>query len=144
MIQDIKNHVKRVKYLFTLEQDFELAHPIFEGITFIAPFVMIAAGKLIIKEGYSWDGNTPQFKVFGLVRIGTPNGRINPETGKPKTYYASLVHDALYQYFPYHGISRKAIDDLYYEMLKQADFKGAGVYHKAVRAFGGIFIALTR
>ena len=60
MIQDIKKHVKRLKYVFTLEQDFELQHPIFEGVTFMAPFVMIAAGKLHIKAGYSWDGNTPQ------------------------------------------------------------------------------------
>lgn len=144
MLQEIKKHVKRVKYLFTLEADFEISHPIFENVTFMGDFVMIAGGKLYIKAGYSWDGNTPQFKLFGLVRIGTPNGRINPETGKPKTYYASLVHDALYQYFPKHEISRKAIDDLYFEMLKQADFKGAGVYHKAVRALGGIYIALTR
>jgi hypothetical protein len=133
-------HIRVLKYLFTLEEDFELPHEIFKGITFFAPFVSIAAGTLTVKKGYSWDGNTPQFKYKDVIRFGVPNGSIHPETGKPRTYYASLVHDALYQYFPHHGIDRKSIDLLYLEMLRQSGFKAAGLYYRAVRLFGGIFV----
>ena len=136
-------NITRQKYVFTLEQDFEFRHEIFTGVNFISPFLQFYGGMCFIPAGYSWDGCTPKFKVGGIT-IGTPDGSIHPETGKPRTYYASLVHDALYQYFPSHGISRKAIDDLFLEMLRMSGFRSAGLYHRMVRWFGGVFIALTR
>jgi hypothetical protein len=98
-------------------------------------------GYLTIKEGYAWDGCTPKICVFGRV-IGTPDGRIG-EDGKPITWKASLVHDALYQFIELHKIPRKEIDALFLENLRSVDFKFARLYYAAVRMFGGIFISLT-
>ena len=58
-------------------------------------------GKIFINgsrlNGYAWDGCTPKFEFLDFV-IGTPDGRLDYLTEKPITYYASLVHDAIYQY----------------------------------------------
>ncbi len=91
---------------------------------------------------YAWDGCTPKLCVFGRV-IGTPDGRIGAD-GRPITWKASLVHDALYQFIQYHKIPRKQIDDLFLANLREADFQAAWLYWAAVRTFGGIFIAVTR
>jgi hypothetical protein len=133
----------RVKYLFTLDESFTYQSDIY-GYRFEAPFLSVYEDGLIyIPAGYSWDGNSLKFCLVGRV-VGTPDGRIDPRTGKPVTYYASLVHDALYQYILAHKIPRKQIDDLYLKMLREAEFKSAGLYYRAVRLFGGIFIKLTR
>ncbi len=57
---------------------------------------------------------------------------------KPKTYYASLVHDALYQYLDTIPIPRKEIDRVFLEMLKETAFPLAFLYYIAVRIFGGV------
>ena len=62
-------------------------------------------GRLIIPREYTWDGCTPKFSILDIFVIGTPDGIKNINTGKPKTYFASLVHDVLYQYFRWHEIS---------------------------------------
>lgn len=144
MIKNLTRHINREKYIFTLEQDFEFKHQLFMNVNFNSEWLQIFGGVIFIPKGYSWDGCTPKIKIAGKLVIGTPDGEIHPETGKPRTYYASLVHDALYQYFPQHGISRKDIDSLFLDMLRMSGFKSAGLYHRAVRWFGGIFIALTR
>ena len=144
MIKNLTRHVTREKYIFTLEQDFEMTHELFSGVIFRSKYLQIYDGQLFIPAGYSWDGCTPKLRIGGKLVIGTPDGQIHPETGKPRTYYASLVHDALYQFSPKHGIPRKQIDDLFLEMLRMSGFRSAGLYHRAVRWFGGVFIALTR
>ncbi len=97
-------------------------------------------GQITINKGYCWDGCSPKHKFFDLILFGTPDGIINVNTGKPKTYYASMVHDALYQFmdspgFPY---SRLDADTIFYQLLCKADFKPALIYYYAVRAFGRI------
>lgn len=68
-----------------------------------------------------------------MLVIETPDGIIDYMTGKAKAYYASLVHDALYQY----SIGeRKNADDLFYTMLKTARFMPAKIYYLAVKWFG--------
>lgn len=95
-------------------------------------------GEMTIFPGYAWDGCTPNFSILGLFFIGTPDGHTYYATGKPITYYASLVHDALYQFRPV-GTTRKDADDLFYEILKKSQFQLAYVYYKAVRIFGRFF-----
>ena len=97
-------------------------------------------GEVTIFKGYSWDGCTPKFKLFGKT-IGTPDGKIDEATGLPKTYYASLVHDCLYQYsqwLPYY-IKRRTIDNLFYKMLKKSGFSAARVYWVSVSVLGWLF-----
>lgn len=96
--------------------------------------VTVKAGK----TGYAWDGCTPKFSLLGLIIVGTPDGHIDVETMKPKTYYASLVHDALYQYLDTIPIPRKEIDRVFLEMLKETAFPLAFLYYIAVRIFGGV------
>jgi hypothetical protein len=52
----------------------------------------------------------PEVEFLDLCVIGTPDGVVNIHTMRPKAYYASLVHDALYQYLGWHGISRASAD----------------------------------
>jgi len=99
-------------------------------------------GKIIIKasneRGYAWDGCTPKVEFFDLV-FGAPDGRMDFSTGKPMTYYASMVHDILYQFKKEVPISRKDADVLFKEILKEAKFKPWPIFYFLVRLFGGIF-----
>lgn len=96
-------------------------------------------GNIEIRKGYSWDGCSPKFEMFGKV-WGTPDGSINKDTSLPKTYRASLVHDALLQFsqsevMPF---TRKEIDKLFYFILKQDKFKFAYLYYIFVRLYAAI------
>ena len=48
-------------------------------------------------KGYAWDGCSPKFQILDLI-FGTHDGAISENTGKAVTYYASMVHDVLYQF----------------------------------------------
>ncbi len=92
-------------WIFKLTEDFTLETDC-TGITFRSDWFMISEdGRMTIRKGYAWDGNSVKIDVFDLFIIGTPDGVIDVQTMKPKTWYASLVHDALYQYYGYHGSS---------------------------------------
>lgn len=106
---------------------------------FISEWLEISVdGEIKIKASednkYSWDGCTPKFSIFNLFILGTPDGHIDYRTGKPFTYKASLIHDALYQYIDSVPISKKEIDLLFKEIL--GDFKLAYLYYMAVKYFG--------
>ena len=88
------------------------------------------------KGGYAWDGCSPKFAFLDLV-IGTPDGVIDKNTEKPKTYFASMVHDALYQIGHQADIKRLNIDRLFLVMLK--DFKLRYIYYISVRLLGAFF-----
>ena len=87
------------------------------------------------RNGYAWDGCTPKASVFNLFVVGIPDGHVNYRTMKPYTYYASLVHDALYQYLDTVPVPKSQIDRLFLKMLK--DFKLRRLYYLAVKNFGG-------
>jgi hypothetical protein len=113
-------------------------------------------GKLAIEKDYAWNGCSPKFEVLGLV-FGTPEGAL-PEQHEqqeiqgnldslgysdfdwrmPKTYYASLVHDCLYQIRNDHGgiMSRLEVDKLFYRILKAYNFFPARLYYQAARILG--------
>ena len=84
--------------------------------------------------GYAWDGCSPKRALFDIV-FGTPDGVVDPLTEKRKTYFASMVHDALYQYGQQTGVTRREADRLFYEMLE--GFQPRRLYHWAVRLFAG-------
>lgn len=56
--------------------------------------VLEKGGRITVTRGYAWNGCTPKMCFLDLL-IGTPDGVVHAVTGRPKTYYASMVHDAL-------------------------------------------------
>jgi len=98
-------------------------------------------GKITVRgtyfHGYAWDGCSPKWYCFGRIR-GTPDGKDDPRTGKPITYYASMFHDALYQFKCVVDITRREADILFHLILKEAGFKCHWLYMLGVR-IGGAF-----
>lgn len=88
-------------------------------------------------RGYAWDGCSPKFNILQFT-CGTPDGMLVYETCAPITYYASMFHDAIYQYKKEIDITRKETDNLFKENLKKADFMWWWIYYFAVWAFGWI------
>lgn len=101
-------------------------------------------GRITLKgaqeHGYAWDGCSPKWKISGKI-FGTPDGRIDPKTKKPITYYASMFHDAIYQYKNAQTmkISRKEADLIFLIMLKKAKFRFWRIYYLGVRIGGGFY-----
>jgi hypothetical protein len=91
-------------------------------------------------KGYAWDGCSPKFQILDLI-FGTPDGAISENTGKAVTYYASMVHDVLYQFHDEFGkkISRKQVDLIFIDELEKGQFIPARMYYLMVRALGGIY-----
>lgn len=87
---------------------------------------------LSVNSGYTWDGCSPKFKLFGKW-VGTPDTEA--------TYLPSLVHDILYQNLEHPNMkcSREDIDDIFFEMLANNNFKFTLLYYIAVRMFGGVY-----
>jgi hypothetical protein len=99
-------------------------------------------GKIIVKgsnsQGYAWDGCSPKKNFIDLI-WGTPDGKLDYATETQITYYASMIHDALYQYKDKIDISRKEVDIIFYLNLKKSKFMLSGIYYFFVRLFGGLF-----
>ena len=92
------------------------------------------------KRGYAWDGCSPKIKIKDIY-FGTPEAVLNFETGKSKTYYASLIHDVFYQFSKdiKSFIKRKEVDREFYVILKKHDFRFAKIYYGIVRFLGWLF-----
>lgn len=86
-------------------------------------------------QGYAWDGCTPKWELLDFT-FGTPDGRFDYITEKPITYFASMVHDILYQFKSEVPISRFDADRLFYIILKESGFIWAGLYYLMVRLVG--------
>jgi len=145
----------RIYKIYTLSDDFhwDSGHEIPHKLFFYDEskklrMVIDKKGGITIKKRYTWDGCTPKLSVFDLFVFGTPDGILSRITNKPKAYYASLVHDALYQFLPEmedsDGITRRDADDIFRSILVKHEFVPNGVYWLAVRLFGGIFMKARR
>ncbi len=101
-------------------------------------------GDLRVLAGYAWDGCTPKYSLFDIL-IGTPDGAPNHQTRKPKTYYASLVHDVLYQFLEINpAVPKSKADRIFLELLERDGFAPRRLYHAAVSLFGGLGHRYTR
>nr|VFJ89687.1 MAG: hypothetical protein BECKLFY1418A_GA0070994_100848 [Candidatus Kentron sp. LFY] len=127
-------------YKFKIKEDY----PYESGWKLEKPFVsewleISTSGRITIKASeekpYCWDGCSPKRSMLNLFIFGTPDGHVDHRTMKPYTYYASLVHDALYQYLDCVPVTKEKIDLLFLEML--GDFKLRRVYHFFVKHLGG-------
>lgn len=144
----------QVKWIYVLDKDFcydiksHLPPDFTEGCSFqdsagrcwleIQP-----NGKATVFANYAWDGCTPKFSLFDIL-IGTPDGVSNFLTKKPKTYYASLMHDVLYQFLPAGSpVSRASADKIFLELMTRDKFAPCYLYFAAVRVFGDISRRIT-
>jgi len=113
-------------------------------------------GDLEIRGGYAWNGCSPKTAGLGTV-FGTPEGALPQSREKeeiesnlekkgytdlhwnhPRTYYATLVHDSLYQISDYRAkqIDRKDADLIFFDILRAYRFPAARLYYLVVRIFG--------
>lgn len=123
-------------YKFILEQP-ALIYTDIHGITYQDHiFKLQPNGEMIVYIGYKWDGCTPKFNFLDIT-WGTPDGRLNRRSNRPMTYYASLVHDVLYQStIP---ITRAQADAEFLREANKAGFKLAGLYNFFNRTFGRFY-----
>lgn len=135
-----------VKWRFRLEESHQWAsgHPFPDDLVFRdkdggVRMLVSRSGLLTITRHYAWDGCTPKFCVWDFS-IGIPDGVVHAESGHPKTYYASLVHDVCYQFLP-DGLplKRREVDRFFLTLMTKYDFGPRWVYWIAVRLFGGFF-----
>lgn len=107
-----------------------------------------------MQRTYAWDGCSPKRSWFWVLIIGTPDwwqrklaittwsarGALErKEVFWPMTHYASVVHDALYQYLRHIPITPEEADRLFFDMLKECGMRPAiaKVYYWAVKCCGG-------
>lgn len=132
-----KERRKKKLCTFHLDDDYTITEPSFGAYPFYSKFLIISPqGKIVVKRGYTWNGCSPKFTIFGIWLIGTFDGKLDQDINKPKLYYATLVHDVLYHYYGYHGIPLKKIDRLFLEMMRERHFSKAFLYYLALRLVG--------
>ncbi|MFH0731301.1 MAG: hypothetical protein V2A72_00050 [Candidatus Omnitrophota bacterium] len=128
-------------YIYCIQEDFVYKSSIKERTFNNEWFKLDSDGTATVKgsnrQGYAWDGCSPKLKILDIY-FGTPEGVLNFKTGRSKTYYASLIHDAFYQFSkgikPF--IMRREVDKEFYFILKENKFKPARLYYWSVRIFG--------
>ena len=103
-------------------------------------------GKIVVFKGYSWDGCSPKISIFDLFLFGTPDGIIHYNTRKPKTYYASLIHDVLYQFLddPRMPYSRGDMDKFFLDLMRETKFIPRFLYYIFVRLIGGVYRTVAK
>lgn len=98
--------------------------------------IIEAQGRITVMRGYSWNGCSPKVCVFDLL-LGTPDGVVHAATGRPKTYFASMIHDALYQFLRADSpFTRKQADTCFLRLMEASDFSLRYIYWAAVRVLG--------
>lgn len=104
-------------------------------VDFSHQWLEIHKGTIMIPRGYAWNGCDPAYQVTKNFWIGTPDGTVRQD-GKPSTYYASCVHDALCQFRESVPVSKEFTVKLFLSMLKERDFAFSNLYAAAVNMFG--------
>lgn len=106
--------------------------------------VIEKSGRITVMKGYSWNGCSPKFCFFDIL-FGTPDGVVYEPSGRPKAYFATMIHDVLYQFLhdclPY---SRRTVDGFFLRLLKESEFRPRWIYWIVVRGVGGISRMFTR
>ncbi len=135
-----------MKWVYELEADHTWASGYrvdrdwaFQDRAGVTRLILRRDGSITVTKGYAWDGCTPKVCFFD-IQIGVPDGVVDARTRKPKTYYASLVHDALYQFVP-DGLpfSRAQADRCFLRLMTETGFAPRCIYYVAVRLLGELF-----
>lgn len=145
----------RLKWIFVLETDYEInakrylpsdftVGRAFEDRSGQRRLEVYPDGTVKVLAQYTWDGCTPKFALWDIA-FGTPDGVPNHNTKRPKAYYASLIHDALYQFLDVDlPFSKANADQIFLDILTRDEFAPRKLYYAAVRIFGGMFRRFTR
>lgn len=140
-----------VRWLYKLDRNFswDSGQPVpqdlfFRDKTGVIRLIVEKDGRITVTEGYTWNGCSPKFCLFDIL-VGTPEGVVSAATGRPKTYYASLVHDALYQFLP-DGLPLKRgdADRFFLKLMAASEFAPKWIYWLVVRLAGWIIWRATR
>ena len=127
---------------FVYDSGIPVSTPVsFDDAQGVTRLVVDQDGTITVKEDYSWDGCSPKLRVFDLGYIGTPDGTLDVHTGQQKTYYASLLHDALYQFIadPRMEYKRSQMDRMFFDLMTQSGFGARHIYLFATRSLGWVF-----
>lgn len=117
-------------YKYMLHSDYYYQNDRLKGVAFKNKWVEIKpSGEMIISRLYSWDGCSPKYKVFGIV-IGTPDGK------NDECRLASCVHDVFCQFINDIPVNKNTVLGIFSDMLRDAEWKLAGIYVYAVDKFG--------
>ena len=138
-------------WVFVLPDDFRWASGLaapqdlaFRDRTGVVRLIIGRSGTVTVPAGYAWDGCSPKICLFDIV-FGIPDGVVDSRTRRAKTYYASLVHDAMYQFLldglPYR---RTQVDACFRRLMAETGFGPRWLYWAAVRLLGWFFVALHR
>ena len=132
-------------YIYCLEQDYKYLSSL-KGRGFENEWMKFEPSGMITikgsnKKGYAWDGCSPKLKWRDICWIGTPDAVLNWKSMRPKTYYASMIHDIFYQFSNSLKliVKRKEVDVMFYDILKENHFHFARVYYCVVRSLGWMF-----
>ncbi len=133
----------RVKWLYRSDANFSWAsgYEIEEDRIFFdssgrVRLIIESGGRITVTRGYSWNGCSPKICVFDIV-IGTPDGVVHTGTGRSKTYFATMVHDALYQFLGDDSpLTRRQADEAFLRLMADSDFAPRLPYWGAVRLLG--------
>lgn len=99
---------------------------------------LMSDGHIVVMKGYCWDGCTPKFCLLDVL-LGTPEGAVHYQSGHPKTWDASLVHDALCQFINTDlPLNQRQVDSIMLELLQEREFALSRFYWVGVRLFGWI------
>ena len=95
-----------------------------------------AKGVVTIFPGYAWDGCSPKYIFFGILVLGTPDGRKGID-GNPVLYHPSLKHDVLCQFRDTLELKQSTIDDWFLRdmRLHKVSILRRFLYYKSVRIF---------
>ena len=119
----------RVRWLYRLDRAYswESGCPVGDDFLFFDKrgklrLVVEASGCITVLARYAWNGCSPKFCVFDIL-WGTPDGVVHARTGRPKTYFASMIHDALCQFLPY-GLpyNRPEADFFFFRLMEESEF----------------------
>lgn len=118
--------IHKKPWLYQLERDYSYKHPLLRGIEFENAWITIRNCTMTIKKKYAWDGCTPKWSLFGVCWVGVPDGILR--LGKPWTYYASLIHDVLCQYRDKITISKRAVTQIFNDVMERDQFPLRPIY----------------
>jgi len=129
---------------YVLRERIELFAPELMAVAYAGPWLEIRHCRLTIPAGYAWDGCSPSVRLPGSrllpggIWIGPWDGPLGQD-GRPVSWRASLVHDALCQFrAEIKGLTKETTVRLFAKLLREDGAPGwmYRLYPAAVDLFG--------